>query len=190
MRIPGRVIFTASTLALAAGLLTGCTHAQADADPTRPPKPSPTPTPVFTSDADALAAATKVYKEFEAASDQIGRDGWADPSPIRPFVSEAGYQHEVQTANNYHAQHAHGVGETVINNAVLQSARERAGRASVTMYVCEDLRKVDIVDASGKSLISDRADFVSYVVELEGPSRHSLKIQSIDYWSGGGICRH
>ena len=180
-----------SSLALAAGVLAGCASSDADADPVRTPKPSPTPTPVFTSDADALAAATKVYKEFEAVSDQIGRDGGAHPERIKPYVNAAGYQHELEEAQKMRSEHSHGVGSTVLNNIVLQSHEENDGVATVTVYTCEDISSIDRIGADGKSLVSpDRADYIAYVAVLRADQSHQLVIQSNKYWSGGGICKH
>ncbi|WP_344756127.1 hypothetical protein [Gryllotalpicola koreensis] len=188
MRIPGRTFLAACTLALAASLLAACTPSHPVTDPTKTSKP--TPTPVFTSDADALAAATDRFKKYESASDRVGQNGWRDTTPVRPFVSDTGYQHEVNSATKYRAQKAHAIGNTVINNTELESHREENGVATVRMYVCEDLSAVDVIDGSGKSLIDpSRADFVAFVTELRGKSSTSLVIQSLDYWSGGGICK-
>lgn len=190
MRIPGRAILTASTLALAAGLLAGCTHSQADADPTKPPKPSLTPTPIFTSDADALAAATKVYKSYVRASDDIGHDGGANPNRIAPYVSEEGLKNEVTEATRLAAEHARESGYTKINNVILQSHTESGGTAVVTIYACQDVSEVNVIDASGKSLISpDRADLVAYVARLETTAKGKLVVSSNKFWSGGGICK-
>jgi hypothetical protein len=188
MRIPGRAVLAACAVALAAGCLAGCTTPDADADPTKTPKP--TPSPVFTSDADALAAATETFKKYESASDDVGHGGWVDPSAVRPYVSDAGYEHEVESAEKYRAQHARAFGTTLINNTQLESHREKSGVATVRMYICEDLSGVDVRDESGKSLIDpSRSDLVAFIAELRGKSPKNLIIQSLDYWSGGGICK-
>lgn len=188
MRIPARAVLTAGTVLLAAGLLVGCTGSQNEARPS--PRSTPTPTPVFTSDAEALAAATAVFKKYEAASDAVGHDGWSDPQRVRPFVSDAGYQHELEDAAKYRSEHAQAFGDTIVNNTQLESHREKDGVAVIHMYVCEDLSGVDVRNSSGVSLIDpSRADFVAFVTELQGKTAVSLVIQSLDYWSGGGICK-
>ncbi|WP_162940012.1 hypothetical protein [Gryllotalpicola protaetiae] len=188
MRIPGRTVLAACALALAASLLAACTPSHPAAEPTKTPKS--TPTPVFTSDADALAAATTTFTQFEAASDRVASAGWTDPGPLRSLVSADGYKHEQETAAKYRSQHAHATGSTVINNTQLESHRQDGGEAVIRMYVCEDLSGVDILDDTGMSLVDpSRADFVSYLIELEGTSSNKLVVQSIDYWSGGGICK-
>jgi hypothetical protein len=188
MRIPGRAVLAACAVALAVGCLAGCTSPDADADPTKTPKP--TPTPVFTSDADALAAATDVYTKYVRASDDIGHDGGKNPERISPYVNKAGLANEVEQAKKLAEEHAHEVGYTKINNVILQGREEVAGIATVTIYACQDLSDVDVLDANGSTLIApDRADFVAYVAKLQSSSNGSLIVQSNKYWSGGGICK-
>lgn len=189
MRIPGRAILTASTLALAAGLLAGCTHSQADADPTKPPKPSLTPTPIFTSDADALAAATKVYKEFLAASDLVGHDGGIDPDRVKPYATPEVLDAERRQAQKLQAAHARSYGESKVSNSQLQSVTQHGATVTISIYACEDLSAVDVRDDSGKSLIDpSRADLVAYVVQVRGDSLDHLVVASNKFWSGGGVC--
>lgn len=188
MRIPARAVLTAGTVLLTAGLLVGCTGSQNDARPS--PRSTPTPTPVFTSDAEALAAATAIYTKYVHASDAIGHDGGANPERIGPFVSKAGLANEVEQANKLAAEHARETGYTRINNVILQSHTESNGVATVTIYACQDLSSVDVLDQNGHSLIaSDRADFVAYAAELKSNSAGQLIVQSNKFWSGGGICK-
>lgn len=188
MRIRGRTTLVACTFALAAGLLAGCTTPHASADPTK--TPSPTPTPVFTSDAEALAAAKAVYASYVRASDEIGHDGGANPERISPYVSKAGLSNEVQQAQTLSKEKAHEVGYTRINNVVLQGHEESHGATTVTIYACQDVSEVDVVDESGKSLIApDRADYVAYVAKLQSTGDDPLVVESNKFWSGGGICR-
>ena len=188
MRIPGRTVLAACTLALAVSMLAGCTSSHPSADPTNSPKP--TPTPVFTSDADALAAGTEVYKSYMKASDDIAHDGGANPERVKPFVSESGYQHELDAADTYKTEHSHGIGYAVLNNAILQSHHEKNGIATVTLYTCQDISGVDRVDQGGKSLTqANRDDFIAYEPVLRSDKTGHLVLQSNPYWSGGGICK-
>jgi hypothetical protein len=189
MRIRGRVLVSSCTVLLAGALLAGCADSRDTADkPTKPP--SPTPTPVFTSDADALAAATEVYKQYMKASDDVGHDGGENPERVKPYVNAEGLQHEIESAQKIKDQDARGYGYSKLNNAILQSHVEKAGVATVRMYVCEDISDVDLRDASGKSLVdSSRSDYIAYVTELTSSDAGQLIIQSSKYWSGGGICK-
>lgn len=188
MRIPRRASLALAVLLAAGVALTACTPADPGTHSTR--SASPSPTPIFASDAEALAAATATFKHFEEVSDAIGRSGWADVSPLKPLISEAGYLHESQTAADYRSKDARAVGETLINNTTLESHTEADGRATVRIYVCEDLRHSDIRDGSGKSLVDpSRADFVQFESELSGASADSLIIESLNYWTGGSVCK-
>lgn len=189
MRIPGRWLRAASVSLAAAATLAACTSATPSSSP-RSASPSPTPSPIFTSDADALAAAVDVYKQFLIALDGIGHDGGAHPERIKPYLGEAAYQFELAQARKYEAEHSHGVGAAVLNNAILESREERNGAATVTIFVCEDISAVDRVDANGHSLVDpDRGDYFDYEVVLTGSKPDGLVIQSDRDWSGGQICR-
>ncbi|MCL2516768.1 MAG: hypothetical protein FWD85_04860 [Microbacteriaceae bacterium] len=188
MRIPRRASLALAVLLAAGVVLTACTPADPGTHSTR--SASPSPTPIFASDAEALAAAVAVYKKFEAATDAIGHDGGANPERIKPYLSASGYAFELKNFQKLQTEHVHGVGTTVLNNAVLQSRDETRGWATVTIYVCEDLSAVDRIGPDGKSTInSDRGNFVAYEAILQGQSADSLLIQSNTFWSGGGICK-
>jgi hypothetical protein len=188
MRIPGRTILTACTIALAVGFLSACTPSQPVAHPTK--TSSPTPSPIFTSDADALAAATAAYRNYEQLTDAIGHDGGAHPERIKPYVNAAGYEYEQQSAAKMQSEHSHQVGSTVLNNVRLQSHEEANGVATISIYTCEDISAVDRVVADGKSLLSaDRPDFFAYVAVFRSNSDGHLVLQSNKNWTGGGICK-
>jgi len=190
MRIPGpRRRAPLVLLATAGFALAGCTTAP-PAPSISPPAPTTTPSPVFTSGDDALASVVETYKKFERASDDIARDGGANPERIKPYVNAAGYAHVLESAARLKSEGSHGVGYTVLNNAVLQSYEERSGTATVSMYVCEDISRVDRVDANGHSLIEPgRGDYYDYEVVLTGRTRTGLVIQQNKAWTQGGICK-
>lgn len=192
MRHPVRASLALATLALSGALLTACTPTSPAPTPhkTRASTPTPSAAPIFTSNEEALAAAVAVYKKFEAATDAIDHDGGAHPERVKPFVSDKGYEFELDQVKKLQQQHAHGVGSTVLNNAVLQSRDETGGWATVTVYFCEDLSSVDRIGPDGKSLVDpSRADLIAYQTVFQGRTPDSLVIQSNDFWSGSGICK-
>jgi hypothetical protein len=190
MRNPVRAASVVATLALAGALLTACTPSAPVRHETKTPAPSPSATPIFASDAEALAAATAAYRNFIGLEDAIGHDGGANPERIRPFVSAAGYQHELQAAKKFIEQGSRGYGNTVLNNTVLESHVEQSGLATVVIYACQDLRRVDVRDSTGKSTIDDsRSDYVVFESRLEGSSEDRLVVQSNTYWAGSDICK-
>lgn len=188
MRIPRRASLALAVLLAAGVALTACTPAEPGTHSTR--SASPSPTPIFASDAEALAAAVAVYKKFEAATDAIDHDGGAHPERIRPYVSDSGYAFELESAKKMQSEHAHGIGTTLLNNAVLQSRDEANGWATITIYVCEDISSVDRIGPDGKSQVSpNRADLITYQAVLQGRAANSLVLHSNDYWGGGNICK-
>jgi len=190
MRNPVRASLVVASLALSGALLTACTPSVPVAHESKTPAPSPSTTPIFASDAEALAAAVAVYKKFEAATDAIGHDGGADPERVKPYVSDEGYEFELKSAQKLQAEHAHGVGDTVLNNAILQSRDETDGWATVTIYVCEDISKVDRIGPDGKSLVeASRGDYIKYQAVLQGRSARALVLRSNSFWSGDGVCK-
>jgi hypothetical protein len=187
MRIPGRTILTACTVALAAGFLAGCTPTHPITEPAKTPKP--TPTPVFTSDADALAAATKVYKRFLAASDVVGHDGGRDPERVSDLVGPEVLEAERAQARKLEDANARSYGETEVSNTQLQSLTQHGDTAEVVIYACEDLTDVEVRDSDGKSLIDNsRSDLVAYQVTLRGTAPDALKVMSNKFWAGGSVC--
>jgi len=190
MRNPVRASLVVASLALSGALLTACTPSAPVAHESKTPAPSPSTTPIFASDAEALEAATAVYTKYLAAVDAIGHDGGTNPERVRPFVNAAGLQHQVDASKKMIAEHSHGVGDTKLNNTVLQSHDESTGAARVRIYACQDISAVDVIDPSGKSLVSEnRADYIAYEVSLTTERGHGLVIQSNKYWSGGGVCK-
>jgi hypothetical protein len=190
MRNPVRAASVVATLALAGALLTACTPSAPVRHETKTPMPSPSATPIFASDAEALAAAVAVYKKFETVSDAIGHDGGANPERIKPYVSDEGYEFELKSAQKLQAEHAHGVGDTVLNNAILQSRDETGGWATVTIYVCEDISQVDRIGPDGKSLVeASRGDYIKYQAVFQGRSATTLVLHSNSFWSGDGVCK-
>ena len=185
MRNPGRPILAVCALLLAGGFLAGCASGKPQSLPTETPKSTPTPSPVFTSDAQALAAATEVYKKYLGVIDQIGEDGGANPDRLRPYVNEEGLKFEQLEARRLMASHAHQIGRTALTATRLQE-RSRDG---VSLYACQDVSKVDVVDADGNSLVSaSRPDSIPYIVTVTRSRTGSLIVASDKYWDGENVC--
>jgi len=184
MRIPGRTILTACTVALAAGFLAGCTPSHPITEPAKTPKP--TPTPVFTSDADALAAATKVYKKYLSVADSIAQQGGKDPERLGPYVSDAGLANERKEAKRLSDARAHQVGATVVSEVKLQ----RRSTSGVSIYACQDISAVDVLDENGESLVApSRPDAIPYVATLSYGASGRLIVDSDRFWDGENICQ-
>lgn len=183
MRTHSHPILTACALALVIGCLTGCTPRPSTVRPSKPPEP--TASPVFTSDADALAAATAAYKAYLAAMDQIAQSGGNDLNRLKPYVSREGFAHEQKEAKRLRDAQAHQTGSTAVTATRLQ---ERSN-TEISIYACQDVSQVDVLDATGSSLVdAGRPDSIPYVAVLEFNSDGRLVVMSDKFWNGDNIC--
>ena len=183
MRIFPRVTFAALA---AVALLSGCV-------PTSPivtPEPLPSSTPIFATEDDALAAATAAYAAYVKVSDQIFMEGGANPDRLKSVATGEQLKADVNGYRMAAAKNFHSTGGTTFESAALQqySRSSDDGQAVVTIYLCEDISKVDVRDASGLSIVSPtRPNRVAYEVvfdEIPGKS-NNLLVSHKEPWPGG-----
>ena len=158
------------------------------------PAPTPVPSqtaaatdaPVFASDEEALAAAKKAYAAYLKASDAITGDGGQDPERIATFVSDDLLNSELQGFAGYAAAGAHSVGSTTFKVLGVQSI-ESSG-ALISLYICEDVSGLDVVDAEGVTLVSpSRKPITPFEVGFE-MGDDSLILGYRGVWEGGSFC--
>ncbi|MEO7123640.1 MAG: hypothetical protein ABI400_11100 [Lacisediminihabitans sp.] len=148
--------------------------------------------PLFASDADALAAATKAYAAYLKASDQLLQAGGSGIERMESLVSGQSLEDERTSAKSFSEKGYRSEGETSFSNPTLQqSSSSPDGIGVVTIYVCVDVSKVDVLDATGQSVVSaarpDRQAFeVSFDKKLNKDG--GLLVSSTDAWSGAGVC--
>ena len=183
-------------------LLAGCatallaTFALAGCVPTPTPTPSTsaaTDAPVFASDEEALAAATEAYAGFLMMSDQILKDGGSNPERIREYASDELAMVEMKGYTDTQTKGLRSTGGSQFSNITIQAIDETQGNklAVVTVYLCSDVSAVDVIDASGTSVVSpnrpDRTPFeVTFDLVSTDPMR--LLVASADVWGGPGVC--
>jgi hypothetical protein len=174
MRIAALALVSAAAL-----VLVGCTPAP---HPTSSPKPAATP--VFRTDAEALAAAEKAYRAYEAASDQIFADGGKDPSRLDHFATGKVLADDRRDFAELVEKGWRSVGRTRVTNVTLESHEKDA----VTIYACDDVSGVDVLDSRGASVVSqDRPDLSPVEVSLKLRDTELL-VAAINAWDGGGVC--
>jgi hypothetical protein len=149
---------------------------------------SPAQTPLFSSDEEALKAATDAYAAYLKVSDEISHDGGANPERIKPYASGSALQLALKSAAQFRAANAHSVGATAFSGVRLQSAAE--GGRRVAIYACEDVSRVDVLDASGASIVKpDRKTLSAFLVTLRaGTDQGKLKVEDRETWPIDGIC--
>jgi hypothetical protein len=174
------------TSALVTFALVGCGSTPAPV----PASASPTVPPVFGSDEEALAAATAAYAAYLETSDEISNDGGIRPERIGTFVSTALLPSEIAGFSEFVDATARTVGSTSFEIVKLQSADyERIETASISVYVCEDVSAVDVIDAAGASLVSpNRKPFTAFEVRMVMGEKGSLVLDERTVWKGENFC--
>jgi len=167
-------------------LLSGC--GGGDPIPTLPP--TPTATPIFASEEEALAAAEEAYAAYLSAWDLIASQGGVDPERIAAVTSGDFYESEIEGFRTFHENKWRSVGTSVLRSADLQFA-DLAGDAPVPVaaYVCVDVADVDVLDASGASVVSpDRPDLQAFEVFFELTPDGALVPSSSAPWEPESVC--
>lgn len=168
-------------------LLGGCAGA-----PT--PSPSGTPSaseaaPIFASDEEALAAAEAAYESYLAVSTAVSNDGGAEPDRLAAVATGGALDEEEDAARDLADQGVRTVGTVGFQIKELQSFSASVERAEVVVYLCEDLRNLDVLDASGKSLVVEgRVVDVPYTVVVSADRTDDLKVSEKDLWPRDNFC--
>lgn len=181
MGAPTRMLALAAG-ALMLGALVGCTPGV--------PKPTRTPTasqtPLFASDEAALKAATDAYAAYLKMSDTILADGGKEPDRMtRTAVGDA-LATELTGFETARKRGWRQVGSTTFSGTQLQST----ALDSVSIYVCVDVSNVDILNSSGKSVVSaNRPERSAALIRLiEAGGQPPLKVAANQPWNGNGVC--
>jgi hypothetical protein len=146
---------------------------------------------VFASEEEALAAAEKAYAEYLRVSDEILIDGGNDPRRLLDVATEGVYQAELDGFNQVHAQGWHSTGGSTADHFRIEQFNPRDKVDVLTAYLCSDVSRVDVLDASGASVVSptrpNRTAFEVSFSYREGSST-GLVVSNKSPWAGGGIC--
>ena len=174
----------AAIAALIALPLAACTPAQPTTTPTR----TSAHTPLFASDEEALKAATDAYAAYLKMSDTISHDGGANPERIKAYATGKALDLAIKSAAQFRDAHAKSVGTTTFRDVRLQS--QSSGGHKVAIYACEDVSGIDVLNASGESIVKpDRKTLSAFLVSLTtSSSAPTLKVEDRETWPIEGIC--
>ena len=179
-----------SLIALAAAfLLTGCVPT----DPIVTPNPEPSSTPIFATEEEALAAATAAYAAYVKVSDRILMDGGADPDRIMQVAGPVVAKEEKDGYGKFVERHYRSIGATTFDSMKLQSFSpySAGGKGVVSVYLCVDASKVDVLDENNVSVVSpDRPDRTGFEVGFDATSSRpfTLVVASKEVWTGSEFC--
>jgi hypothetical protein len=173
-------------VAIAAALtLAACTPPDA---PTR--SPSPSATPLFSSDEEALAAAEEAYAAYLRVSDQVFADSGSGMERLETVATGELLESDRKALTEVANAGLRSVGNTSFSDITLQevSFDESLKDVEVRVYLCEDLSAVDVLDASGASVVSqNRPDRVRYEVSMVSSKNAplTLLVRDREVWDGG-----
>jgi hypothetical protein len=157
-----------------------------------PKDPSPRAAPVFASEAEALAAATEAYAAYVKVSDAITQDGGINPERITELVTKDYLADERRGFASFEASGLVTRGDSTFDGTRLQEfSSDAQGRSSVTIYVCYDISRVQLINSAGEDVTPpSRANRQALEVTLSTTSDPNSKmlIARSETWPNEGIC--
>lgn len=167
-------------------MLSGCVP---DDSPPAPPQTTATAAPVFASEEEALAAATEAYKNYLAVSDLIAQEGGQDASRFSAVVTPEWLEREQASAELFRERAVKQIGSSTFDRVSVQQWTQDADATEVTLYLCFDLRSVQIVNLDGSASDIPRVDRpVPIEVLVTAPADDVLRVGRISPWTGDDFC--
>ena len=150
------------------------------------PKPETTQAatekPLFATDEEALAAAQAAYANYLEVSDQIARDGGANPERLKDFVTADMYQSEKATLDSLSQKQMIMTGQSRFDTAHIQAITG----SSVSMYLCLDTSEARL---SSPDLVPDSSvNRWPLVVTMSKSNSGELVLEDSQTWSGTNFC--
>ncbi|MGX5770884.1 hypothetical protein ACWKWN_09040 [Microbacterium trichothecenolyticum] len=146
------------------------------------PEPEPTPTSAFSSEDEAFAAAEETYRAYVDALNQVDL---SDPETFEAVYSWTTDDLNATDRKSFSQWHADGFSKT--GAAMIISFEPQSYASSpqrqVLVGACLDISTVDILDASGNSVVSpDRPPVQSLTVTFveADSSPTSFRVASLD----------
>ena len=174
-------------IAFLSGAVSGCGTQPPSGDPSE----ASSSLPSETSDDKVLADASAAYSAYVSAADAVFADGGRSPEKLSDVATGTALELVESDAEQFREMELHSVGRTVLSGFKLQS-RNVVGQdvEDATLYVCEDVSGIDILDSSGKSLVSpDRISKQTFEVSVERSAGTAiLLVNAREPWYGDGAC--
>ncbi|HYJ48675.1 MAG TPA: hypothetical protein VEX12_02060, partial [Microbacterium sp.] len=151
-----RVARVTLALAIVLGMATGCQ-----------PEPEPSPTgPVFATEEEAFAAAEETYRAYVDALNQVDL---SDPETFEAVYAWTTGDANAQARETFSEMHADKW--TVSGASIPTVVEPRAGGgpelSEVEVAICLDVSAVQLLDATGQSVIdADRPDVQSMLISM------------------------
>ena len=183
------IIARASAAALAvAFVLVGCVPTTTPASPA----PRPSATPVFATEAEALAAATKAYAAYSAASDSVTFDGGKRPDRIAKFVSPEQLKRELKGFLYYKDNALSSRGNSKFDSVSIESfSGQSISNFDLSVYLCSDVSSIRLFDSTGADVTPQdlpRRSPLQVGFELADGSHEELIVSRSESWTGNDFC--
>jgi len=180
MRLPNLVRASVGVLLLV--VLSGCTPSDAITSP----EPTATFVAPYATDEEALAAAEAAYAEYTRISGEILKSGGADPERLSDVAVGSYLKTSIESFNEQRAAGHIGSGDSSVKSIELQRYSALGpGQEIITVYLCEDLSQVKVVDSNGDSVVSpSRGDSILLQVTFDFvEASDMLKVSGSEKWS-------
>jgi hypothetical protein len=176
-------LLVAAVLTLATA--TACSPTPESIEPTS----EPTGTPLFATDDEALAAATQAYAAYLAVTDEVLQSGGRETDQVKSVAEDSALDEILQDAEEFEQAGYRTTGSKIATSVVLQSYDSISRPEVVTVYVCENVAAVDLLDSSGLSIVSPtRPDATAFEVQIRVIDLGELRVVQRKLWDGDGIC--
>ncbi|KQP01531.1 hypothetical protein [Leifsonia sp. Leaf264] len=171
---------------LSAAALAGCAE-------TPKPQPSasgtPDAAPVFASDDEALAAAEKAYAAYLAVESEVLGDGGKDAGRFSRVATGEALSTAVEDAEGFEDKGWRGDGKSLFKTHSIEAIEISDSAVSISLYVCDDVGSVDVLDQTGASVVNpDGTSVTPWEVVLEGATGEPLLVSRKSFWTGGNFC--
>lgn len=153
-----RAIGALSAGLLTLGMLSACT-------PAPEPDPKPTKSALFASDEEAFKAAEETYQAYTDALNNVDTTDPKTFEPILNWTTGKASSALKKSLSELHAEEVKLTGSTSITSTTPLSSNLQTG--DVSIHICADVSKTDVLDANGRSLVPDgRVPIQSILVDL------------------------
>jgi len=154
--------------------------------PPAPPPASSSWQPVFESEEEALAAAEVAYRAYSEMSELVLSEGGKGPARLAAVATGLFLDVSIQGAESFEEHRYRQVGATSFDSPILQVYDPSSALGIVTIYVCDDASGVDVVDASGASVVAaGRQNRTLFQATFDLVNSDHLLISGREVWNGG-----
>ena len=140
--------------------------------------------PLFATDEEALAAAQTAYANYLEVSDQIARDGGANPERLKGLVADGLYNEQLSGYKDVQSKGLRASGSSLFDHLSIQQNSD----GLIQTYVCLRLSSIKVLDGAGADVTpSGRND--NLPLNLGWTTKAgALVLETSEVWTGQNFC--